>query len=119
MGDEQRIVSRFAPVKRELPAPLVRSQLGAQRAGDHADAEAPGWIERAALALRAHALTTDGGFIAEAVSMDYQDPPPDKRAWGAAVRFAAARGWIKRIGFTTEGTSNACAKVLWTRGDAA
>lgn len=95
------------------PVPIARALAGLLEAGDHANAVSEGWVERAAHALRQHALARPEGFIVEEVSRTFHEPPPDRRAWGAATRFAQKQGWITRAGYTTEGTTNACAKPVW------
>lgn len=81
---------------------------GAQRAADHADAEEPGWTERAyGILVMFCARFPREAFTSEDVRLWAEQqglpPPPDARAWGTIFRLAAKRRVIMATGQWREG----------------
>ncbi|NKF21556.1 hypothetical protein [Solimonas marina] len=96
-------------------AAAARRDTGIQRAGEHADRVSPDWIAEAARFIATYA-ETHVDFLAEdvvAASAGIIAPPPDGRAWGAALRRAAANGVIEKLGYRPAKTSNLSPKVAW------
>lgn len=89
-----------------------RAESGIRRAANHAEQEAEGWVLRAATWLAAYARS-HGTFLVEDARDQYPEPPPEKRAWGAATRLASKRGWIVGAGFALAKSSNRSPKCLW------
>jgi hypothetical protein len=73
----------------------------------------PEWADHAARAIRFHAKACRRRFLVEEVAMGYRDPPPDGRAWGAAVRLAQRNGWIRAAGYLPAQTSHRSPKTAW------
>jgi hypothetical protein len=89
-------------------AGVVGAELGMHRAADHAEAEAPGWSDRALDYVHRYLREHPGKPVIAAevrtlVHAQGLDLPPSPYAWGAVMRAAARRGWIKRDGFTNYG----------------
>jgi len=100
----------------DLFAARERGQTGSRRAGERADRASEDWTEDAAYYLRLYASLCFGKpFLIEAVSANYVNPPPDRRAWGHATRLAAKRGWIKKVGYAPAASSNGSPKCLWAK----
>lgn len=96
----------------------AKAEDGIQRAGDHADAEEPGWTDIAAEEIRDYARSTGEPFLIEdVVAISRAGPPPDGRAWGAATRKASRAGWIVRIGYAPANSSNRSPKCLWASAE--
>jgi hypothetical protein len=91
-----------------------RGQTGARRASERADRHVDGWTERAARYLGTYASLGDP-FLIEQATAKYPHTPPDGRAWGAATRMAARRGWIRRVGYAPAASSNGSPKCLWAK----
>lgn len=96
----------------DLEAACQRRDAGIARAQRHAGDE---WTERAVALVRRYAADRST-FLAE----DFVDwsrgliaTPPDGRAWGAVIRLAAKRGFIRKVGYAPARTSNTSPKCLW------
>lgn len=90
---------------------------GMQRAEDHAERVAPGWVHSAMNILRAYAVKKAAPFLIEEVvayaeSVGFEGPP-DGRAWGAIARRAAGCQVIRKVGYGIARTSNSSPKILW------
>jgi hypothetical protein len=96
---------------------IERRDLGIARAEGKAQRElGDAWTENAARFLLQFAAFFGRPFLLE----DARDSAPaglgqptNPKAWGAAVRYAAKRGWIKRVGYSPAKSSNGSPKCLW------
>jgi hypothetical protein len=95
----------------QIPMPLSGSALrdnGIQQSIKHADAEAPGWSDRAFYMLRDYLESVGGRFQTEDVREWCHgrglDLPPSKRAWGGIIIRAKNVGLIRFSGY--ENVSN-------------
>lgn len=106
--------------QRELDLGWRGAEDGMKRAARHADDDAPGWADRALIALnaymRAHPAET---FIAPSVRAwalrHGLDAPRDAHAWGVVFRRAARAKLIRRAGFQQYGdaTTNTQPVSVW------
>lgn len=100
----------------EAPA---RRDLGIARARRRAERECgPTWTDEAAEYLARYARRTHGQpfLIEDAVEVCPLRRPSNPRAWGAAVRQAARKGWIVKAGAAPARTSNCSLKWQWRVG---
>jgi len=85
----------------DLSGPTAAGQRGIDSAHRHAEADAPGWTEEAAEALRKFARRTGAEFTIEEARADVTadvGEPDELRAWGAVTQMATRRQWIERTG---------------------
>lgn len=110
-------------------APLVykaAADAGIKRAEDHAERTEPGWVDRAAEAVRdyatRHSYRSDepSEFTIERVREFMGSsipPPPDGRAWGSVTRRALVLGYIEPTGgYAPAASSNGSPKRLYRKG---
>jgi hypothetical protein len=90
------------------------------RVGKSAEQKTPGWLDQAVEYIRAYSsVSTRTSFMTEDVREWAEAQglpcPPDKRAWGAAVRTATRRGLIEMIGYGAQRSSNChrSPKSIW------
>lgn len=100
------------------PSWRERRDDGIRRAHEHAEADEPGWTERAALYLRDYAARVAHGqpFLLEdarEASGARVSAPANPKAWGRAVQVAARRGWLVREGYAPARSSNGSPKCAW------
>lgn len=109
----------------DFTAAKTRGDLGAERAAHRAQRAAPGWIDRAAEAVRdfcRHNLAgMTGQFTIEVArerAMSFGlPPPPDARAWGHVTRRAVQLGYIEPTGgYAPAASSNGSPKRLYRKG---
>lgn len=99
--------------KAERDSAWDRAQVGMARSAQRAERVAPGWHEEALEAVRRYAVDHDR-FLAEQVRRIYPTPAgADGRCWGALMREAERRGWIKADGWEKAVSSNLTPKRLW------
>lgn len=114
-----------------LPMAIAKASanVGIQRAAERAERTEPGWVDRAAEAVRDYALNSLAGINGE-FTIDEARPwiaantrladPPDGRAWGAATRRALKLGYIVATdGYAPAASSNGSPKRLYRRGPGA
>lgn len=95
-------------------------EAGIKQALDHADAEEPGWSDKAYDHLISYINKVDEPFQTEQVRAFAEDrglpKPPDNRAWGGVIQKAVKRNIIKGIGFapTKNPISHGRPMVIWT-----
>lgn len=95
---------------------LARRDAGIERAARRAT---PEWVRTSAEYLRWYATRVAHGqpFLLEDArevsSIHGIEHPANERAWGAAVRHAAACGWIVKNGYAPARSSNGSPKCLW------
>jgi hypothetical protein len=90
---------------------------GMKAAAEHAERQFPGWRDSVLKALGRYLGTRKAApFLAE----DFVQwarfrvkEPPDGRAWGNAMKAAAAKGIIQKVGYAPAESSNYSPKVLW------
>jgi hypothetical protein len=96
---------------------MERRDLGIERAEGKALRELGAeWTERAARFLSLYANGVEHPFMLEDARVSAPDTvgaPSNPKAWGAAVQYAAKRGWIRRIGYSPAKSSNGSPKCLW------
>lgn len=94
---------------------------GMTRAVEHANRKSPDWDVHAFDFLMRYARLRNEGFLIEdAREWAYErglERPPDDRAWGAPIRFAANHGLLVRCGTANARSSNNSPKVLWALPD--
>ena len=110
--------------QRELDLGWSGAEQGIERAARHADDDAPGWGDRALVALSAYMQThPDQSFIAPHVRawalLHGLDAPEDPHAWGGVFRRAARAKLIRRIGYEQYGdsTTNTQPVTVWKAVD--
>lgn len=92
----------------------TRRDRGIDRAGRRDSA----WTDWAAEIIRQHARNHETFLIEDVHEYAIQcglPAPVDGRAWGAATRLAAKRGYIVKAGYAPAKSSNLSPKVLWRR----
>ena len=95
---------------------IERMRDGMARAEAHAENDAPGWTERAALHLRAYALA-HGEFLIEDARETFVERPANLKSWGPATTLAKNRQWIvKTGGVRAARSSNLSPALLWKAG---
>jgi len=101
----------------DLFSARARRDLGLERASSHAEAETPGWNERALELLLAFVALRNGRpFLTEdfvEFTAGKIEPPPDPRTWGAPIQRAARARRIRRIGYAPARSSNCAPKCVW------
>lgn len=94
---------------------------GIERSRKHAEADSPGWTERAADALVV-AVRNRGDATVDEVRNSVEalvGAPAEARAWGAATRFAMRRKWIEPTGsYRRAESSNGSAKPVYRATEA-
>lgn len=109
----------------DFTAAKTRGDLGAERAARRAERAEPGWIDRAAEAVREVAQVSLAHFVAgeftieQARALNSADlpTPPDGRAWGHVTRRAVQLGYIQPTGgYAPAASSNGSPKRLYRRG---
>lgn len=84
-----------------VPAPTARElrDEGMERAIQHAEADVPGWKDRALDLVRRYAIANEQ-FICEDVRAfalaEGLPPPPDGRAWGSVMMRAAQANYVTK-----------------------
>lgn len=105
----------------------ARADLGIERSARKAErVTAPGWVDRAAEAVREYAGVDFAGpdekFTIEAARLWVErskklPAPPDGRAWGAVTRRCITLGIIEEAGgYAPAASSNGSPKRLYRRG---
>jgi len=105
-----------------LDTSRVRGDAGADRAASKAERTQPGWIDRAAEAVRGFASEQGPlSFTIEEAREGFQAPEGvDLRAWGNVTRRAIRLGYIEPTGdYAPAASSNNSPKRLYRRGYAA
>lgn len=113
-----------------LPMAIAKASanVGIQRSAERAERTEPGWVDRAAEAVRdyvrLHVARSDepSEFTIERVReyMASVPPAPDGRAWGAVTRRALKLGYIVATdGYAPAASSNGSPKRLYRRGSGA
>lgn len=82
----------------------------ADHAGDRWKRLAHGFVLEYLVSHRGPFLTENLREFAEIRGLE---PPPDKRAWGSVMRFAASEGLIVKVGYAPACSSNLSPKVQW------
>ena len=104
------------PEKDPIIVAAERMREGMQRAERHAEKDAPGWTERAALHLRAYAAA-HGEFLIEDARESFVERPANLKSWGPATTVAKNRKWIvKTGGVRAAKSSNLSPAILWRAG---
>lgn len=97
-------------------AASLRRDDGMARAAAHAEADAPGWIEKAVAFVHRHA-TMHQTFMTEDVRAEADSWPrlkvDEPRAWGPVLQLAARRRYIEKAGYAPAASSNRSPKVQW------
>lgn len=97
----------------EKQAARERAEVGMARAVTKAERVMEGWRGNAIEAVRLFAATHDA-FVTEDVRRVFPTPHNcDGRAWGAVMRDAASRGYVKADGYAPTNSSNGSPKVRW------
>ena len=119
---------RLPDVVMPMAIAKASANVGIQRASDRAERTEPGWVDRAAEAVRdyvrLHVARSDepSEFTIERVRefMASVPPAPDGRAWGAVTRRALKLGYIVATdGYAPAASSNGSPKRLYARGPSA
>lgn len=100
----------------------MRGDVGAERAASRAERTQPGWIDRAAEAVRGFAVGSGPfAFTIEEARASFQAPEGvDLRAWGHVTRRAVQLGYIEPTGdYAPAASSNGSPKRLYRKGKAA
>lgn len=100
----------------------TRADLGAERAANRAERKQPGWIDRAAEAVRDFAVGSGPfSFTIEEARAGFKAPDGvDLRAWGAVTRRAVSLGYIEATDdYAPAVSSNGSPKRLYRKGKAA
>lgn len=93
---------------------------GMTSAAEHAEADSPGWGERAlSAAVRAMSMQS-GNFTMEHIRYVAHfyiglGMPPDLRAWGAVTQKLIRAGVIERVGYAPAASSHGSPKPLYRR----
>lgn len=95
----------YAEVRRDIG--LARVETSAGRT----------WVERAAEMFQKLPVPGEPFLVEDvregAYMMEFIEPPPNEKAWGAAVQLARRRGWVRPIGYAPANSSNRSPKVRW------
>lgn len=103
------------------PAEVARDHAIASAVA-HADAEAPGWSDKAYALLAEYARSVNGEFLAEDVRHWAETrrglpAPPDNRAWGGVFKKAVRGGVVQRTGYAASKNTHAHCRpcAVWKR----
>lgn len=108
----------------DFTAAKTRGDLGAERAAHRAERTEPGWINRAAEAVR-DVVKFAGFVVGDQFTIEQVracvgcalSEPPDARAWGHVTRRAVQLGYIEPTGgYAPAASSNGSPKRLYRRG---
>lgn len=114
--NDQLALDLRAPMK----AARARADLGMQRCTESAERVSPGWVDRAAEALRDFARTQSEPFLVEAARLHIAGSlaePPTLKSWGGATRRALALGYLAHTGeFGRAASSNGAPKEKYRAG---
>ncbi len=106
----------------DITGPTDKGADGIDRSHRHAEADAPGWTETAALALGQFAQTVEDFTIDQARQSDVvraAGEPDELRAWGAATQRATREKLIRRTErYRSADSSNGSPKPVYERGEA-
>ena len=100
----------------------TRADLGVERSANRAERKEPGWIDRAAEAVRDFAKGSGPfTFTIEEARAGFTAPEgTDLRAWDAVTRRAVALGYIEPTdAYAPAASSNGSPKRLYRKGNAA
>jgi hypothetical protein len=106
----------------DFTAAKARADLGAERASGKAERLEPGWVDRAAEAVRMFANDSHPlSFTIEDARASFSAPEGvDLRAWGHVTRRALRLGYIEPTGdYAPAASSNGSPKKLYRKGYAA
>lgn len=101
-----------------------RRDAGMARAAQHAEKDAPGWVQVAAEAIHQHAIAVfPAGFTTEEARAAIENTiprPPELRAWGAVTRICKKRRYIEPVPGETRAaaSSNGSPKQVYRLGAA-
>lgn len=95
----------------------ARRDSGIAACAQHAEECAPGWTDRACLALERFAAQQSRPWTCEQFRAWAHarglDCPPEKRAFGAVIQVGLRAGWFARVGYAPTASSNCGAKPLY------
>jgi hypothetical protein len=102
-------------------AACVRRELGIEHARVRAEHAFPGWTVYAALWMTRYLQRSGPAMIEDVRRASRHDPAfpqaPNDKAWGGVVRYAVARGWVRRArGIGRAKCSNLALRARWEAG---
>lgn len=111
-------MSKQPPKQPDLFDVAERRDAAIEAVAEHAEEHAPGWADRAYLALERFCRQRKTPFVAEEARLwCYRsaglDAPHDDRAWGAVMRRAERDLVLAQNGYAPAKSSNLSPKVQW------